>query len=190
MSAGWGYRYPVCRLRNQLFRCHVSYASENEVATLARQVCAKLGGYGIDAAPLHVALGLEPNEKVNDDDNDKDDDDDHSEEAPLPFLVTFEGSARGLHFDAVDAVFVVGRPASASSYLHLAGRVGRAVAVAHGQIINCPGTVVSLCTKGQAVELEKWTRQLGGTGVEELQHCEYGIKKCINDGAKLKEWHY
>jgi superfamily II DNA/RNA helicase len=107
--------------------------------------------------PLHVALGLELNAK--DDDTDAED---------APFLVTFEGSARGLHFDAVDVVFVVGRPASAASYLHLAGRVGRASARADGGVEYCPGTVVSLCTKGSATELEKWTRQIGGTSLEEL----------------------
>ena len=133
----------------------------------AREVCTKLGGLGIDAKPLHVALGLEPNVVESEVENE------HvnleGPDAPLPYLVTFEGSARGLHFDAVDAVFVVGRPASASSYLHLAGRVGRAVATADGGIVNCPGTVVSFCTKGQQTELEKWTKQLGGTGVVELQ---------------------
>lgn len=70
--------------------------------------------------------------------------------------------------DAVDAVFVVGRPASAASYLHLAGRVGRFSADAEGGVTIRPGTVVSLCTKGGAKELEKWTKQIGGTIVEEL----------------------
>ena len=137
----------------------------------AREVCAKLADYGIDAKPLHVALGLEPNAKIENMGvgNDKDASVDADADAPLPFLVTFEGSARGLHFDAVDAVFVMGRPASASSYLHLAGRVGRAVAVEDGIVANCPGTVVSFCTKGQQTELEKWTKQLGGTGLVELE---------------------
>jgi superfamily II DNA/RNA helicase len=92
--------------------------------------------------------------------------DDEEEEHP-PFLVTFEGSARGLHFDAVDAVFIVGRPVSAASYLHLAGRVGRSSAD-DGSVVIRPGTVVSLCTKGSATELAKWTRQIGGTDLEEL----------------------
>lgn len=120
----------------------------------AREVCSKLGAHGIEAQPLHVAMGLEPNLQ-------------ESTDTP-PFLVTFEGSARGLHIDAVDCVFVLGRPVSASSYLHLAGRVGRASTADSGDIINIPGTVVSLCTKGQAVELEKWTKQIGGKSVEEL----------------------
>lgn len=85
-------------------------------------------------------------------------------------MVTFEGSARGLHFDAVDAVFVLGRPSSAASYLHLAGRVGRSSTSdsQEGGVVINPGTVVSLCTKGAATELEKWTKQIGGTDLQEL----------------------
>jgi hypothetical protein len=122
----------------------------------ARQACSVLAKLGIDAMPLHVALGLELNAKDTDEDGD----------IP-PFLVTFEGSARGLHVDDVDAVFLVGRPASAASYLHLAGRVGRSQPVEGGVQIR-PGTVVSLCTNGSAKELEKWTKQIGGTAAEEL----------------------
>jgi superfamily II DNA/RNA helicase len=62
----------------------------------------------------------------------------------------------------------VGRPASAASYLHLAGRVGRSSASEDGSVVIRPGTVVSLCTKGSATELDKWTRQIGGTSLEEL----------------------
>lgn len=126
----------------------------------ARKTCDILGSYGIEAQPLHVALGLEQNAKDVDDD----------QEEPPPFLVTFEGSARGLHFDAVDAVFVLGRPSSAASYLHLAGRVGRSSTSdsQDGGVVINPGTVVSLCTKGAATELEKWTKQIGGTDLQEL----------------------
>ena len=108
-----------------------------------------------------------------------------------PCLVTFEGSARGLHFEGVDTVFVVGRPRSAASYLHLAGRVGRhaaAAAAAAGTARGCegdgggecggvggdggsgdgsarvlPGTVVSVTTVGGARELEAWVAQLTTT---------------------------
>lgn len=125
-------------------------------ALSARKVCSTLGEYGIEAKPLHVALGLELNAKPEDD----------NVEDP-PVLVTFEGSARGLHFDGVDAVYVVGRPASAASYLHLAGRVGRSSAD-DGSVVIRPGTIVSLCTVGSAKELEKWTKQVGGNGLEEL----------------------
>lgn len=122
----------------------------------ARQACSMLANLGIDAMPLHVALGLELNAKETDEDTD----------IP-PFLVTFEGSARGLHIDDVDLVFLVGRPASPASYLHLAGRVGRSLPTEGGVTIR-PGTVVSLCTNGSAKELEKWTKQIGGTPAEEL----------------------
>lgn len=123
----------------------------------ARRACKMLSELGVDAQPLHVALGLELNAKEGDE----------REDTP-PFLVTFEGSARGLHFDAVDAVFVVGRPSSAASYLHLAGRVGRSSADADGNVVVRPGTVVSVCTKGSAGELEKWTKQIGGTDLKEM----------------------
>jgi Helicase conserved C-terminal domain len=128
----------------------------------ARRACSTLKQLGIEAQPLHVALGLEMNSKDSADMKEGDE--------AAPFLVTFEGSARGLHFDEVDAVFVVGRPASAASYLHLAGRVGRSSPSksVDGGVMIRPGTVVSLCTKGSATELEKWTRQIGGTVLEEL----------------------
>jgi len=136
----------------------------------ARTACSTLQTLGIDAKPLHVALGLETGA----------DDSDESAEIP-PFLVTFEGSARGLHFDGVDAVFIVGRPSSAASYLHRAGRFGRSVpteAAADGSagggggvsnddaVMVRPGTVVSIVRDPK--ELEKWTRQIGGTDLEEL----------------------
>jgi len=123
----------------------------------ARRACKMLSELGVDAQPLHVALGLELNAKEGDERADT-----------PPFLVTFEGSARGLHFDAVDAVFVVGRPSSAASYLHLAGRVGRSSADADGNVVVRPGTVVSVCTKGSAGELEKWTKQIGGTELKKI----------------------
>lgn len=89
-----------------------------------------------------------------------------------PFLLL--GSARGLHFDGVDIVFVVGRPSSAASYLHLAGRVGRSVprdndSVADNSDVEVrPGTVVSFCSTGRVKELEKWTSQIGGTRLQEI----------------------
>jgi len=125
----------------------------------ARKACAALGEMGIEAKPLHVALGLEANAKEEDDEDE--------DEIP-PFLVTFEGSARGLHLDDIDTVFVVGRPSSAASYLHLAGRVGRSSTSADGDVVVRPGNVVSFCTAGSSKELNKWTKQVGGTDLEEL----------------------
>ncbi|CAE8736036.1 unnamed protein product [Polarella glacialis] len=59
-----------------------------------------------------------------------------------PILVSSEESVRGLHLDAVEAIFVLGMPKSAAAYLHMAGRTGRlphpygsAVLVAHGREI-------------------------------------------------------
>ena len=137
-----------------------SRAKNAPIGFSARQACSKLASFGIDATPLHVAMGLELNAKPGDFEEDDD--------TIPPFLVTFEGSARGLHIDNVDTVFVVGRPASAASYLHLAGRVGRATTAEDGGVVIRPGTVVSLCTKGSAIELTKWTKQIGGTDLEEL----------------------
>lgn len=137
-----------------------------------RKACSVLQSMGVDAQPMHVVLGLEtgkgdemPEENENQDDNEV--------ELP-PVLVTFEGSARGLHFDGVDMVFVVGRPTSAASYLHLAGRVGRAMSAdvtSEGteEVEIRPGTVVSFCSKGRVTELEKWKNQVGATELEEIE---------------------
>jgi superfamily II DNA/RNA helicase len=127
----------------------------------ARSACKALGELGIVAKPLHVALGLEANAATSGDDGDDDD------EIP-PFLVTFEGSARGLHLDDIDTVFVVGRPSSAAAYLHLAGRVGRSAVSEDGSVFVRPGNVVSFCTSGSSKELNKWTKQVGGTELQEL----------------------
>ncbi|PHJ19175.1 dead deah box helicase domain-containing protein, partial [Cystoisospora suis] len=46
-------------------------------------------------------------------------------EKPRTLLVTSMDTARGLHFDDIDVVFLVGRVESADEYQHLAGRTGR-----------------------------------------------------------------
>ena len=128
-----------------------------------RRACSILQSRGIDAQPMHVVLGLQ---------EDSQDDNSDSSEVKIPqCLVTFEGTARGLHFDNVDYVFVVGRPTSAASYLHLAGRVGRATgdSARPGQQVEIrPGTIVSFCSKGRLGELEKWTNQVGALGLREV----------------------
>jgi len=151
-------RRDVLRKRDAIVAKGPSNKSTSSEPLSARRACAMLKDLGIDAQPLHVALGLETDakEQINDGG------------AGSRFLVTFEGSARGLHLEEVDAVFVVGRPASAASYLHLAGRVGRSCPSTGGGVEIRPGTVVSLCTKGSATELEKWTKQVGGTDLEEI----------------------
>ncbi|MGK3734602.1 MAG: hypothetical protein ACI8RD_006163 [Bacillariaceae sp.] len=137
----------------------ISRAKGLNTGLSARKACSTLAEMGIEAKPLHVVLGLEANAKEDDNDEDA--------EIP-PFLVTFEGSARGLHLDDIETVFVVGRPSSAASYLHLAGRVGRSSTAAGGDVVIRPGNVISFCTKGSAIELNKWTKQVGGTDLEEL----------------------
>lgn len=134
-----------------------------------RRACSILQAMGVNAQPMHVVLGLEPNAEIEEGGGVS------LDEVELPpVLVTFEGSARGLHFDGVDTVFVVGRPTSAASYLHLAGRVGRAKPVARatdddmGGFEILPGTIISFCSKGQELELEKWTSQVGATGLKEI----------------------
>jgi hypothetical protein len=143
-----------------------------------RKACSILQSLGVDAHPMHVVLGLEPNAGEDGTMIEDDDDDDRDREVDLPpVLVTFEGSARGLHFDGVDYVFVIGRPTSAASYLHLAGRVGRSMPAAHGisesgggggEVEVRPGTIVSFCSKGRVGELQKWTSQVGATELEEI----------------------
>jgi hypothetical protein len=139
-----------------------------------RKACSVLQSFGVDAQPMHVVLGLEPNAKEDEMPmmEEEDANDLAEDEVDLPqLLVTFEGSARGLHFDGVDVVFVVGRPTSAASYLHLAGRVGRSMAndgTTSGEVEVRPGTIVSFCSKGRVTELEKWTNQVGGTKLELL----------------------
>ncbi len=139
-----------------------------------RKTCSFLQSLGVDAQPMHVVLGLEPNAKEGEMamvEEEEDVSDLAEDEVDLPqLLVTFEGSARGLHFDGVDVVFVVGRPTSAASYLHLAGRVGRSMANdgTKSEVEVRPGTIISFCSKGRVTELEKWTNQIGGTKLEEL----------------------
>ena len=143
-----------------------------------RKACSILQSLGVDAHPMHVVLGLEPNAGEDGTMIDDDNEEDRDKEVDLPpVLVTFEGSARGLHFDGVDYVFVIGRPTSAASYLHLAGRVGRSMPAAHGisesgegggEVEVRPGTIVSFCSKGRVGELQKWTSQVGATELEEI----------------------
>jgi hypothetical protein len=135
--------------------------SSGEVLS-ARKACSALATHGITAQPLHVALGLIGGVAAKEEEDDDDD-------ASPSFLVTFEGAARGLHLEGIDCVFVVGRPASAASYLHLAGRVGRSAPSENGEVVVRPGTVVSICTTGSAKELEKWTKQVGAAqSLEEI----------------------
>lgn len=82
-----------------------------------------------------------------------------------PVLVTFEASARGLHFDAVDLVLVVGLPSTPGNYLHLAGRTGRRLG---DDVVS--GTVVTLCPPKALPVLKSWSKQLGGVSFSPLLH--------------------
>ncbi|CAM9373180.1 unnamed protein product [Laminaria digitata] len=66
-------------------------------------------------------------------------------------LVTGEDSARGLHFDDVDFVFLMQRPKSPDEYVHLAGRTGR-----QGRT----GTVVTLVEFEEFRRLQAWSNSL------------------------------
>ena len=81
--------------------------------------------------------------------------------ASAPLLVTFEDMARGLHFDAVEAVFILGLPDSPATYLHLAGRTGRQPVL--------DGQVITLCPRGGHTQLLGWSERLGGVEFQELR---------------------
>lgn len=83
-----------------------------------------------------------------------------------PLIVTFEDMARGLHFDGVENVFILGMPDSPATYLHLAGRTGRRGGPA-GAVID--GTVVTICPSKGFVQLQGWAQRLGGIEFTELE---------------------
>ena len=86
---------------------------------------------------------------------------DSSEYAPPPLIVTFEDMARGLHFQGVEMVFILGLPDSPATYLHLAGRTGRQ------PVLN--GTVVTFCPGNSHVRLRSWSDRLGGVHFSSLE---------------------
>jgi len=73
------------------------------------------------------------------------------QDGQLPILVASEDSARGLHLEGVDMVFVLSRPRSPDEYLHLAGRTGRQ---------GASGIVVSIVPFGEAAAIRGWAKQL------------------------------
>jgi len=74
-------------------------------------------------------------------------------EATSPIIVGFEGVSRGLHFDGIDTVYMLGLPRKPATYLHLAGRVGRL-----GQE---GGKVISIVPKRSVKVLHAWSKQIG-----------------------------
>eukprot|EP00403_Amphidinium_massartii_P039880 CAMPEP_0178435030 /NCGR_PEP_ID=MMETSP0689_2-20121128/33721_1 /TAXON_ID=160604 /ORGANISM="Amphidinium massartii, Strain CS-259" /LENGTH=826 /DNA_ID=CAMNT_0020057097 /DNA_START=59 /DNA_END=2539 /DNA_ORIENTATION=+ len=74
-------------------------------------------------------------------------------ETTSPILVGFEGISRGLHFDGVSTVYMLGLPRKPATYLHLAGRVGR--------LGQKGGKVISVVPKGSVKVLDAWRNQIG-----------------------------
>ena len=62
-------------------------------------------------------------------------------------LVTSEDSVRGLHFDNLDAVVLVGRPRGPVEYSHICGRTGRAGAT---------GACINIVAAIDATKLTSW----------------------------------
>jgi len=74
-------------------------------------------------------------------------------ECTAPVMVGFEGLGRGIHFDGVDTVYIVGLPQKPLKYMHLAGRVGR--------LGHAGGKVVSIVPKRSVKVLDAWANQIG-----------------------------
>ena len=91
-----------------------------------------------------------------------------------PLLITFEDMARGLHFEAVETVFILGMPDSPATYLHLAGRTGR-----QGR----KGSVVTVCPGAAFEQLLSWSQRLGGIRFEELAADEAADDEAADDEA-------
>ena len=68
-------------------------------------------------------------------------------------------ATRGLHFDAVSRVYVLGLPANADTYLHLAGRTGR---WPRPERDEGEATVVTIATEAELRTLRGWSNMLGG----------------------------
>eukprot|EP00930_Biecheleria_cincta_P045792 TRINITY_DN31563_c0_g1_i1.p1 TRINITY_DN31563_c0_g1~~TRINITY_DN31563_c0_g1_i1.p1 ORF type:complete len:924 (+),score=149.99 TRINITY_DN31563_c0_g1_i1:70-2841(+) len=78
-------------------------------------------------------------------------------ETTSPILVGFEGAGRGLHFDGIETVYILGILRTPQAYLHLAGRVGR--------LGQPAGKVISVLPVKAKKVLDSW-RKLIGPGVQ------------------------
>ena len=74
-------------------------------------------------------------------------------------VVADVAATRGLHFDAVSRVYVLGLPANADTYLHLAGRTGR---WPRPERDEGEATVVTIATEAELRTLRGWSNMLGG----------------------------
>ena len=75
-------------------------------------------------------------------------------ESTAPVLIGFEGLGRGIHFDGVDTVYILGLPQKPKAYLHYAGRVGR--------LGQKAGKVVSIIPAAGEKVLKAWASNLEG----------------------------
>lgn len=79
-----------------------------------------------------------------------------------PILVSSEESVRGLDLDAVEAVFILGMPKDAASYIHMAGRTGRLPHPYGSAVLVARGMEISKVFKGFRHEAGiKWWTNLG-----------------------------
>eukprot|EP00931_Biecheleriopsis_adriatica_P086237 TRINITY_DN60949_c0_g1_i1.p1 TRINITY_DN60949_c0_g1~~TRINITY_DN60949_c0_g1_i1.p1 ORF type:complete len:883 (-),score=151.39 TRINITY_DN60949_c0_g1_i1:20-2668(-) len=74
-------------------------------------------------------------------------------EATTPIVVGFEGIGRGIHFDGIETVYIVGLPQKFKAYAHYAGRVGR--------LGQPAGKVVSIIPKRSSKVLDTWAKKIG-----------------------------
>ena len=74
-------------------------------------------------------------------------------ESTAPVLVGFEGLGRGIHFDGVETVYILGLPQKPHAYMHYAGRVGR--------LGQKAGKVVSIIPKAGQKVLKAWASKVG-----------------------------
>ena len=134
-----------------------------------RSTVTELQNKGIDAQMLHEAMGLGPSTTLasrtalatGEEPPSADGyaalessllEGDDAEDQRCRVLVSTHSSARGLDIATVECVLLYSLPASADTYLHLAGRTGR-----QGR----DGSVVSLLSPDEAGSIGTITRQLG-----------------------------
>ena len=81
-------------------------------------------------------------------------------------MVADVAATRGLHFDAVSRVYVLGLPANADTYLHLAGRTGR---WPRPERDEGEATVVTFATEAELRTLRGWSNMLGGVNFTPIE---------------------
>ena len=81
-------------------------------------------------------------------------------ESVAPVLIGFEGLGRGIHFDGVDTVYILGLPQKPKAYLHYAGRVGR--------LGQKAGKVVSIIPAAGENVLNGWSSVLAPSAIHDM----------------------